>query len=199
MKLNKTQQGMTLIELVIVIAIIAFLLALTAPKFMGVKGTTDGFQKYSIAAEGTKWANGVFTVLGSGAVTPANPIVHANNSLEDVVFTGTGLSATYQTGFTNLNLTPMRDMIVVATAPVAGTSAGAYQIGESVVSIVAPDSNRFMAWQFTNSTSEEVAALVAEFDPSTAFAANTADTTGTVRYTADGGTGLHTLTLSIQK
>jgi len=197
--LNKRNGGFTLVELLIVLAIITWLAVKVLPKYIGVQSSATALEKYTLAVDGTSAASGLFQLLGSGGVTPNNPMVLANNSLEDVLFTGTGVAAAYQTAYDNLNITPMRNMVQVTTEPVAGTSVGVYQDGASVITIGNPANNREMHWVYTPATSEEVAYLVEKYDQSSAYAANTPDTTGTIRYTADGGTGLHTLTIVVAK
>lgn len=193
----KNQGGFSLIELVIVIVIMGILGTVGSTFFGGATESAKAEAKMQLANSAANKATAVFSLLGTGTIVPSNSIVHANNSLEDVLFANTGVSATYSTRFDATGITSLRNSLAVTTEPVNGTSEGAYEMPDtgSVVTIVA-GGTRQIGFRFTNTTGEEVAALVAKYEPATTYAASTADTSGTIQYTADSsGTGLHTLTI----
>lgn len=191
------QQGLSLIELVIVVIMLGILGAIASSALDGSTDSAKAAAKMTLASEGTAKAGAIFRLMGSGNAVPGNPVVHANNSLEDVLFTNTGVAATYQTRFDAQQMASFRNAINVTTEPVEDTSAGAYAMPDtdSVITLITAG-NRQIGWQFTNTTSAEVQALVAKYDNATAYVSTTADTSGAIQYDADsGGTGLHTLVI----
>ena len=192
-QLVRKSRGFTLVELLVVIVILGVLGSLATGAFGGLTDQAKATAKMQVSTEGTKLASMIFTTLGTGKATPANPVVHANNSLEDIIFTGVGVSAAYQTSFDQLGMSTLRDAIKVTTEPVEDTSVGVYQLdGGSIISIPNSGSTSEMHWQFTNTTEAEVSHLVSKYDTSVAFDPTVADTTGRIRYTV-GANGLHTL------
>lgn len=193
----KKQSGFTIAELLIVVVILGILGTIATSTMSGATDQTRAIAKFTIAARGTETAGMILSGLGTGTSTPGNNAVHANNNLADIIFAGVGVNTTYKANYDLGGYPILSDAVLTMTAPVDGTSAGVYHAGEnlSVISIVAPANNREMNWQFTNTTSAEVAFLVSKYDKGSAFNASSADSSGRIRYTAASTSGLHTLTI----
>ncbi len=105
------QRGFTLVELMIVVAIIGVLLAVLGPS---MRGTTDGPKAQNYFASASKIAANWMMLTqqaGTSTAVAGNPIIAAGKTIEDVLFEGrTAVSATYAAAYDRSKLLALTDV-----------------------------------------------------------------------------------------
>ncbi|MCD5327916.1 type II secretion system protein [Chromobacterium piscinae] len=126
----KKNTGFTLIEVLVVIAIIGFLIMIVAPRVFGTSDSAKAMNYFTAADRlTTNWrtANescGTSKIIGTSPITTTVTTAAHLQFLVD----GTGLNPQYQACYNSSNIQPARTQI-------QGDASNGYTVGESVISI----------------------------------------------------------------
>lgn len=195
----KKTKGFTILELLLVIAVIGILGAVLAPYYSNyVKrgATARGIVTFSDAA--TKATRGLVSASGTTANVGTSPLVSAPNTFMDILVGGIDFVATaQQRAYRESGISTVERAVITTTAPVAGTTAGAYQIGEYPVTIASPTTGTLDV-VVSDVPSDILESVKAEREGNEAFDPATADTTGALQYTVADANGNHSVTLRTQ-
>jgi prepilin-type N-terminal cleavage/methylation domain-containing protein len=200
--INKyTQKGFTLLELMVVIAILGVLAAAAAPSFIGYMESAEAGAAYSGINNNDDEIKQLATLHRFNNCASGTTFTNANNNFIDVIYNGSAMVITAQQAAYNskphTNITKSFDQI---TAAVAGTSAGVYQIEGMVLSILTCTAGENGYRLAGMQTSVLQALLEAEYPTeSAAFASATPVTTGQIRYSAVDSSGLHNVDFYIKR
>lgn len=100
------QKGFTLIELVVVVAVIGVLIAIVAPS---ITGSRDGANAQLLVRSANSIAQNwqmINQQCGTNSAVATSPI----GDMEDVVFGGTGINAAYQACYTQSRVLPLTEI-----------------------------------------------------------------------------------------
>ena len=121
------QKGFTLIELVVVVAVIGVLIAIVAPS---ITGSRDGANAQLLVRSANSIAQNwqmINQQCGTNSAVATSPI----GDMEDVVFAGTGINAAYQPCYTQSRVLPLTEISLssgtgysIANYPVTITGGG---------------------------------------------------------------------------
>lgn len=193
------QRGFTLVEMVIVVIVLG-ILAIVA---MNSLGNTQGSSQARALFDSAQKINNAWMVLRqTGGIpadtTDANPAIKSNNTALDALMEGEEfLESRYQPAYDAAGIAPLSDMGSITTTPVAGSTAGAYEINGFPFSMAAGPSGEKMLYTFSD-VPTDIVKVMWESNMSSDFDA-TADTTGTgdkIQHTAATG-GVHDLTIAL--
>lgn len=196
---KKNAGGFTLIELLVVIVILGILLSITAPAIFNT-GARDSANVQSIISFQSKVLNAWRTVVvqNNMGIDPVdNPFfANANHTFLDVLAAGRVVVSAGNLEWYDTDGPGLMSEITIKSAPTA-TEAGVYLIGgDYTVDLANFDATTGeLQMTFQNVESAVVQALHEDKEPTSAFDAATADTSGNVQYTAADANGEHTLTL----
>ena len=105
------QQGFTLIELGVVVAIIGVLIAILAPSLLG---TTDGSKAQNYFSSAHKIASNWMMLnqtAGTSTTVSGNPVIGGGNTVEDVLFSGgSAVSANYLAAYNRSKILPLNEV-----------------------------------------------------------------------------------------
>ena len=195
----RRQRGFTLVEMVIVVIVLG-ILAIVA---MNSLGNTQGNAQAKALFDAAQKTNNAWMVLRQAGGIPAdptdaNPAIQANNTALDVLMEGeTFLETSYQSAYEAAGIAPLSDMATITTAPVAGTSAGAYEVNGFDYDMALSAGGDKMLYTLAD-VPTEIVKVMWEPNMTAAFDA-TADTTGTgdkIQHTTATG-GVHDLTIAL--
>lgn len=121
------QRGFTLIELVVVVAVIGVLIAIVAPN---ITGSRDGANAQLMVRSANSIAQNwqmIHQQCGTNSAVTGNAV----GDIEDIIFAGTGVNATYQACYTQARVLPLTEISVstgtgfrIANYPVTITGGG---------------------------------------------------------------------------
>ncbi len=100
------QRGFTLIELVVVVAVIGVLIAIVAPN---ITGSRDGANAQLMVRSANSIAQNwqmINQQCGTNSAVTGNPI----GDIENIIFGGTGINATYQPCYTQSRVLPLTEV-----------------------------------------------------------------------------------------
>lgn len=189
MKLNfrkfitASQRGFTLIELVVVVAILGVLIAIVAPNVIGTKDGANAQLLIKTAQNvSTNWSL-IAQSCGISTAITSNPLPAATKVPADVIFTGeSAVAAAYQNCYTQSK--------VLALTEVAqpGASAGTYNVAGYAVSFAGGGT---VPLEITYAAVPEklILLMAQKYNPrQTALVAGGETISGVLRYSAVSGT-----------
>lgn len=194
--IKKKAKGFTIIELLLVITVIGILGALLAPYFTNYVqrgATARGIVTFSDSA--TKAVRNVVVSSGTTANVSTSPLITAPNTFMDILIGGGDyVAAAYERAYRQAGITTLDRSVTTTTAPVAGTTAGVYQIGDYPVTVTSGTTGQ-MDVVVSDVPSDIVEAIKDDREGNETFDAATADTTGVLQYTVADANGNHTVTV----
>jgi len=102
------QRGFTLIELVVVVAVIGVLIAIVAPN---ITGSRDGANAQLMVRSANSIAQNwqmIHQQCGTNSAVVGNPV----GNIQDIIFAGTGINAAYQACYNQARVLPLTEISV---------------------------------------------------------------------------------------
>jgi len=181
-RIGKTaQKGFTLIELVVVVAVIGVLIAIVAPS---ITGSRDGANAQLLVRSANSIAQNwqmINQQCGTNSAVATSPL----GDMEDIIFAGTGINAAYQACYTQSRVLPLTEISLgnssnysIANYPVTITGGGTVPLSVTYANV--PDTL--------------VLNIVQRYDNTQSTLNAGAITTGAYSYTAPSG-GARSITI----
>lgn len=168
------QRGFTLIELVVVVAVIGVLIAIVAPN---ITGSRDGANAQLMVRSANSIAQNwqmINQQCGTNSAVTGNPI----GDIEDIIFAGTGIAATYQPCYTQSRVLPLTE---ISLASGTGYSIANYPVTISGGGTVP------LEVSFANVPDTLVLSIVQRFNSNVSTLNAAGETTGAYEYGTPSG------------
>ncbi len=180
---NAVQAGMTMIELVVVVAILGILLALVAPSLIGSK---DGANSQLLRQTATSIAQNWMLLnqaCGTSTTVAGSPLPGSSKTVSDVLFAGSAnVAATYTNCYGQSKILPLTEVAQ------PGASTGVYNVGGFAVSLSGGGASP-MKVDYANVPDELVLLIAQKYNPNLAALAASDTTSAAFQYsTASSGT-----------
>ena len=179
------QRGFTLIELVVVVAILGVLIAIVAPNVIGTKDGANAQLLIKTAQNiSTNWSL-LNQSCGTSSAISGHPLNDGTNTLEDVIFTGpTKVNSTYENCY-------KQSKILALTEVAQPGAAGKYNVAGYAVSF-AGGGNAAMEITYAKVPENVILLIAQKYDPN--FKASDLVSAGgtiggAIKYGAISGTG----------
>lgn len=181
--MKSAQKGFTLIELVVVVAVLGILIAIVAP---GITGSRDGANSQLLVRSANSIAQN-WQMIAQQCGTPTQVSGSPIGTLTDVIFTGaTAVNATYQSCYTQTRVLPLTEVSL-------SQGGGVYTIAGYPVTVTGGGTSPLLV-TFANVPDTLVLSVAQRFNSGITVLPATADTTGPAfQYGAPSG-GARSLT-----